>query len=72
MTVDQIRKAEEVVLDVISKDPEVFYSEAPLPLAKEVQGLRAMFDEVRCGWDWRVEHWQVDKAEGTCVTDCCQ
>ena len=46
---DQIRKAEEVVLDMIAKDPEVFYGEAALPLAKEVQGLRAMFDEVRYG-----------------------
>ena len=46
MTDAQIRQAEEVVLDIIAKDPEVFAQESPLSLAKEVQGLRAMFDEV--------------------------
>ncbi len=46
MTDAQIRHAEEVVLQLIEKDPEVFATEVPLPLAKEVQGLRAMFDEV--------------------------
>ena len=47
MTNDQVRQAEEAVMEIITKNPVVFAREAPLPLAKEVQGLRAMFDEVK-------------------------
>lgn len=46
MTDSQIRQAEETVLELINKSPPVYAQEAPLPLAKEVQGLRACFDEV--------------------------
>jgi len=46
MTDKQIRQAEETVLEIIERDPPVYAKEAPLPLAKEVQGLRACFDEV--------------------------
>lgn len=46
MTNEQVRQAEETVMEIISKNPPVFANEAPLPLAKEVQGLRACFDEV--------------------------
>ncbi len=49
MTDDQVRQAEEAVMEIISKAPPVYAQEAPLPLAKEVQGLRACFDEVRKG-----------------------
>ena len=49
MTDEQIRRTEETVLEVISKNPLVYAQEAPLPLAKEVQGLRACFDEVYMG-----------------------
>lgn len=46
MTDEQVRQTEETVLDIIAKNPVVYAKEAPLPLAKEVQGLRACFDEV--------------------------
>ena len=61
MTNEQIRQSEDVVLSVIEADRPVFDSQAPLPLAKEVQGLRACFDEVSshcsssssvCMWWW--------------------
>ena len=47
MTDQQVKLAEETVLELISKNPPVYGQEAPLPLAKEVKGLRAMLDEVR-------------------------
>ena len=50
MTNEQIRQSEDVVLSVIEADRPVFDSQAPLPLAKEVQGLRACFDEVSSHW----------------------
>ncbi len=46
MTDKQVKETEEMVLTIIQQNPPVFAQEAPLPLAKEVQGLRAMFDEV--------------------------
>ena len=47
MTNDQIRKVEVILDGIIKANNPVFAREAPLPLAKEVQGLRACFDEVR-------------------------
>lgn len=47
MTNAQIKEAEETVLEIINRNPPVYAQEAPLPLAKEVQGLRACFDEVQ-------------------------
>ena len=47
MTNEQIRRTEEIALEVITKNPQVYAKEAPLPLAKGVQGLRACLDEVR-------------------------
>ena len=46
MTSDQIRDTEQTVLDIISSNKPVFAKETPLSLAKEIQGLRAVFDEV--------------------------
>ena len=46
MTNNQIRESEETVLQVIRANDLVFAKESPLSLAKEVQGLRAVFDEV--------------------------
>ena len=46
MTDAQIKQAEETVQGIIEQNPPVYAQEAPLSLAKEVQGLRAMFDEV--------------------------
>lgn len=49
MTNSQIRSCEQVALDVIKSNHTVYAKEAPLSLAKEVKGIRAIFDEViRC------------------------
>ena len=48
MTGDQLKGCEQTVLDIISSDYTVFAKETPLSIAKEVQGLRAIFDEVGC------------------------
>ncbi|KAF8787098.1 Alanine--tRNA ligase like protein [Argiope bruennichi] len=45
MTVAQVKEAELVANEVISKNEEVYAKEAPLPNAKAVQGLRAVFGE---------------------------
>ena len=47
MTNNQLKQSEETVLEVIKAAQPVFAKETPLSLAKEVQGLRAVFDEVR-------------------------
>ena len=47
MSGDQIRDCEQLVLGIIAADHAVYAKETPLSLAKEVQGLRAIFDEVR-------------------------
>ena len=46
MTNNQIHESEEAVLQVIRANDLVFAKESPLSLAKEIQGLRAVFDEV--------------------------
>ena len=46
MTNNQIRESEETVLQIIHANNLVFAKESPLSLAKEIQGLRAVFDEV--------------------------
>ena len=46
MTNDQVREVEVIVDGIIKANNPVFANEASLPLAKEVQGLRACFDEV--------------------------
>ena len=46
MSNEQIRQVEVIVDDIIKTNNPVFDQEASLPLAKEVQGLRACFDEV--------------------------
>ena len=46
MTAKQVKEVEEIALDVISKGHKVYAKEAPLSIAKEIQGLRAVFDEV--------------------------
>lgn len=40
-----MRDTEKIVLDIISVNHEVHAKETPLGLAKEIQGLRAVFDE---------------------------
>ncbi|GFX50064.1 alanine--tRNA ligase, cytoplasmic [Trichonephila clavipes] len=46
MSVAQVKEAEMVANELISKNEEVYAKEAPLPNAKAVQGLRAVFGEV--------------------------
>ncbi|XP_067135714.1 alanine--tRNA ligase, cytoplasmic [Centruroides vittatus] len=45
MTVNQIQETEMVANEVINKNQEVYAKECPLPLAKAIQGLRAVFNE---------------------------
>ena len=47
MTPAQVKEAEEIANTLIKKNEEVFAKDTPLPLAKAIQGLRAVFDEVR-------------------------
>ncbi|XP_062502004.1 alanine--tRNA ligase, cytoplasmic-like [Corticium candelabrum] len=45
MTTEQMKNSENIVGDFVSKDSVVYAREAPLPVAKEIQGLRAIFEE---------------------------
>ncbi|KAJ1369781.1 Alanine--tRNA ligase, cytoplasmic [Parelaphostrongylus tenuis] len=45
MTVQQVRETEEIVQSIIDTREAVFAKEAPLAQAREINGLRAMFDE---------------------------
>jgi alanyl-tRNA synthetase len=46
MKLGQIKSCEETVLDVIQKNYQIYARETPLLVAKEIKGLRAVFDEV--------------------------
>lgn len=46
LTVEQVRKTEEHVNEMASRNATVYAKEAELSVAKSIQGLRAMFDEV--------------------------
>ncbi|KAK6036014.1 threonine/alanine tRNA ligase second additional domain protein [Cooperia oncophora] len=45
MTIKQVKEAEEIVQSIIDTREPVYAKEAPLPQAREITGLRAMFDE---------------------------
>ena len=45
LTADQVKGVEEAANELIAKNEEVFAKEAPLAVAKTIQGLRAVFDE---------------------------
>lgn len=45
MTVNQIQETEIAANEVINKNQEIYAKECPLPLAKAIQGLRAVFNE---------------------------
>ena len=45
MTPAEVKKVEEIANEMIDKNQEIFAKEAPLALAKTIQGLRAVFDE---------------------------
>ena len=49
MTIAQVKATEEVANQVINKNEEVYAKEAPLAVAKTIQGVRAMFDETYPG-----------------------
>ena len=46
MTTKQIEMCEKIALEIIKANYPVYAKETPLSLAKEIQGLRAVFDEV--------------------------
>merc|ERR1711936_419049 len=45
MTPAEVKKVEEIANDMINKNQEIYAKEAPLAVAKTIQGLRAVFDE---------------------------
>lgn len=45
MTVEQVRKAESVTQDIIKRNAKVFVKQCKLEEARQICGLRAMFDE---------------------------
>ena len=45
MSSDQVKKAEEFTNDVVKADKQIYAKESPLVLAKNIEGLRAMFGE---------------------------
>lgn len=45
MTTDQVRKTEQIVVDIIKRNAPVYTMECKLEDAKKIIGLRAMFDE---------------------------
>ena len=47
MTVEEVKKTEDIVNEMADKRQTVFARETPLVEAKAIQGLRAIFDEVR-------------------------
>lgn len=46
MTVDQVRKTEEIAREMVKSNKAVFAKTSPLSVAKSIQGLRAVFGEV--------------------------
>ena len=45
MTPEELNEAEKLVLRIIDSNHRVYAKETPLGVAKEIQGLRAVFDE---------------------------
>ena len=46
MSVQEVKQAEEIVNKMAEKNEEVYAKESSLAVAKSIQGLRAVFDEV--------------------------
>lgn len=46
MTIDQVKKTEEIAREMIKQNKPVYAKTAPLSVAKSIQGLRAVFGEV--------------------------
>lgn len=47
MTTEQIKNTELTSQDIVSRNMAVFAKEVSLAMAKDIQGLRAIFEEVR-------------------------
>lgn len=47
MSAVQVKDAETIANDISTKDQKIFAKDTPLSQAKAIQGLRAVFDEVR-------------------------
>lgn len=45
MTTEQVRKTEQIVVDIIRRNAIVYTKQCKLEEAKKIIGLRAMFDE---------------------------
>merc|ERR1719219_2076415 len=45
LSVEQVKKVEDIANEMIDKNQEIYAKEAPLAVAKTIQGLRAVFDE---------------------------
>jgi len=52
MTSEEVKATEQTVLDIINGDNAVYAKESALPLAKEIKGIRAIFDEVMVVNSW--------------------
>lgn len=46
MTIEQVAKAEKLTQEVVEKNVQIFSKEADLKVAKSINGLRSVFDEV--------------------------
>lgn len=49
MTTEQIKNTELTSQDIVSRNMDVFAKESSLAMAKDIQGLRAIFEEVGAG-----------------------
>ena len=47
MSSEQIKSCEDTMREIIKSNKPIFEKEMPLPLAKKIKGLRAMFGGVR-------------------------
>lgn len=47
MTTEQLENTENIVRGLIEKKQSVYATVSPLAVAKDIQGLRAIFDEVK-------------------------
>ena len=48
MKTEELKETEVITRNIVNDNVGVFATESPLSVAKDVQGLRAIFEEVRC------------------------
>ena len=46
MKTDEIKRVEEIANEIVAKKQDIYAKDIPLAMAKAIQGLRAIFDEV--------------------------